>query len=153
VDAVAPDHPRHKLAFCVDQDVDFGIRAAVADFVSKIGSSRTWLLGPPQYFDIHNVPEEDTPGNHCTDEVGAFIEIYSSWPPWTVPREIDRQLFEDATALLTALETLSRERNLNFEVYYAGEVIGYVTDGKLDDVREMFLDEWERSFGASPTRT
>jgi hypothetical protein len=117
VDAVAPDHSRHKLAFYVDQDVDFEIRAAVAEFVSKIGSSRTWLLGPPQYFDIHKVSEEDTPEAHCSDDVDAFVEIYSGWPPWTVPREIDRQLFEEATALLTALETLSRERNLNFEVY------------------------------------
>jgi hypothetical protein len=152
MDTLSPDHPRHKLAFYVAQDVDFDIRAAVAEFVSKVGSSRSWLLGPPQYFDIHEVGEEDNPKAHCADDVGAFIEIYSGWPPWSVPRGIDRQLFDEATALLTALEEFSRERNLDFEVFYAGEVIGYVTDGKMDGVREMLLDEWERSFHASPTK-
>lgn len=153
MDTLGPDHPRHKLAFYVAQDVDFDIRAAVADFVTKIGALRTWLLGPPQYFDIHEVPEEDSPEAHCSDDVGAFIEIYSGWPPWTVPREIDLQQFEEATALLSALEDFSRERSLNFEVYYAGEVIGYITEGKMDGVREMLLDEWERSFSVAPTKT
>lgn len=148
---ISPNHPRETLAFYVDQDVDFEIREAVADFVQKVASSRTWTLGPPEYFDIHKVPEDQTSGDCCTDDVGASIEVYCAKPPWTVPREVDLQQFEESTELLTALEDFSRERGLNFEVYYAGEVIGYVTDGKMDGVCEMLLDEWERSLGVAPT--
>jgi hypothetical protein len=109
--AVSPDHPKHKLAFCVDQDVDFETRDAVANFVGKLASSRAWSLGGPEYFDIHKVPEDQTRGDHCTDDVGGFIEVYSGWVPWTVPPDIDKQQFEESTAFLTALEDFSRERS------------------------------------------
>lgn len=148
MDTVSPDHPRHKLAFYVDQDVDFEIREAVAHFVEKVASSRTWTLGAPEYFDIHQVPEDQTRGDCCTDDVGGFIEVYSGWPPWTVPREIDIQQFEEAKALLCALESFSRERSLDFEVHFAGEVIGHITDGSARGVREMLLDEWAHHSGS-----
>jgi len=45
----------------------------------------------------------------------------------TLPREIDLRHFDEATALLTALAECSRRLQLNFDVYYAGEVIGSVS--------------------------
>ena len=146
---ISPDHPRHKLAFYVDQEIDFEIRTAVADFVEKVAASRTWTLGPPEYFDIHEAPEDQTRGDCCTDDVGGFIEVYSGWSPWTVPRDIDIQHFEESTALVSALKIFSRERNLDIEVYFAGEVIGSISNGHADGVREMLLDPWAQSLGLS----
>jgi len=149
MEAISPHHPRHKLAFYVDQEVDFEIRAAVSDFVGRIASSRNWSLRAPEYFDIHKVPEDQTRGDCCTDDVGGFIEIYSGWPPWSVPREIDIRQFEEVKALLRALEAFSRERGLDFEVHFAGEVIGRVANGRTRGVQEMLLHEWGRSLGLS----
>ena len=42
MDAPSPDHPRHKLASYVAQDVDFEIRDSVVTFVVEIGASRAW---------------------------------------------------------------------------------------------------------------
>lgn len=145
-----PNHPRDKLAFYVAGDVDFDIRDAVAAFVVETGVSRAWTLGPPQYFDIHEVPDDHSHGTRCWDDVGGFIEVYSGRPPWTVPREIDLQQFEESVAFLTALEEFSCKRGLDFEVHYAGEVIGYVTEGRMEGVREMLLDEWKQSFEGHP---
>lgn len=67
-----------------------------------------------------------------------------------MPREVDLRQLEEATALLTALAGFSRTRGLDFEIYYAGEVIGYVTGGNMDEgVREVFLDGWKQFLGLS----
>lgn len=123
IDAVSPNHPRHQLAFYVDQDVDFEIR-----------ESRTWSLGAPGFFDIHRVPEDQTRGDCCTDDVGGFIEIYSGWPPWTVPREVDMQQYEEVRALLSTLEEFSRDRGLSLEIHFAGEAIGHIADGSMHGI-------------------
>ena len=103
------------------------------------------------YFDEHEVPEDQSRGAHCLDYVGGFIELYSTYPPWTLPREVDLRHFEEATALLTALEECSRRLQVNFEVYFADEVIGYVTDGEMDyGLREGLLNEWKRVLDQSP---
>ncbi len=84
------------------------------------------------------------------DYVGGFVEFYSTLPPWTLPREIEQQHFEEATALLAELEELSRNLRLNLQIYYANEVIGYINDGEMDEgVREAFLQEWMRSLEQS----
>jgi hypothetical protein len=150
-DQLAPDHPRHKLAFFVEANVDHTIREAVAEFVEHLGKARAWLLGAPRYVDEHEVPEDQTRGEHCADYVGGFIELYSAHAPWTVPRDLDLLQFAEATALMTAVEDCSRRLKLDFEIYYAGEVIGYVRNGQMvEGVREGFLDEWKHVLDQAP---
>lgn len=149
-DHLDPSHPRQQLAFFVVPPVDHAARAAVAVFVSNLGALRTWPLGPPQYIDEHEVPDDQSHGDLCVDHVGGFIEFYSTLPPWTLPREIDREHLEEATAVLTALEKFSRNMGLNFQIYYANEVIGYINNGAMDEgIREVFLEEWKRSLEQS----
>jgi len=141
------DHPRHRLAFFVTSSICHAVRTSIAEFVARLGKSRSWLLGPPRHIDEHEVPEDQTLGDCCVDHVGAFIEIYSTWPPWTVPREIDRQQLNDATALLAALVDFSIRERVSFEIEFADEMIGDVADGKMNGVRELLLDDWQRSLG------
>jgi len=144
-DQLDPNHPRQKLVFFVAGPVDDATRKAVAEFVGGVGETRNWLLGAPQHVSEHEVPEDQSHGEHCVDDVGAFLDLYSVHPPWTLPREIDLRHFDEATALLTALAECSRRLQLNFDVYYAGEVIGSVSGGEMDEgVREGLLGEWKR---------
>jgi hypothetical protein len=145
-----PDHPRHKLAFFVVEDVDDTIRAKVRDFVTSLGTSQDWLLGPPVFVDVLDEPEDDSHGDLPVEDVGGYIEMYSVRPPWTLPREVELQHLLEAKALLTALEEFARKSDLNFEVEFAGELIGAVTHGSMDaGLREGLLDEWHRHLGLS----
>lgn len=116
----------------------------MAEFVEPLGKARAWLLGTPRYVDEHEVPEDQSQGERCADYVGGFIEQYSAHAPWTVPRDLDLLQFEEATALMIAFEDCSRRLKLDFEIYYAGEVIGYVRNGQMvEGLREGFLGEWK----------
>jgi hypothetical protein len=57
-------------------------------------------------------------------------------------------MLDEATAFLTAVEDLSRTRQLDFEVAYGDEIIGYIKHGAMDEgLSEAFLDEWRRGLG------
>lgn len=147
---IAPDHPKRGLLFFVEQDVEDWIRSDVRDFVAELASSRRWVIGPPLFVDMREEPEDYSRGDLPRDIVGGYLEIYSALPPWTLPREVSLQHLEEVTALLSALEKLSSESVLNFEVEFGGELIGTVMGGKMDEGLSVgLLGEWRRSFGLS----
>jgi hypothetical protein len=146
--AISPDHPKLELFFFVSQGVDERVRSDVKDFVSELAGSRSWLLGPPRFADSRDEDPEETGEGPLVDAVGGYIEIYSAYPPWTLPREIELQHLEEATALLTVLEVFSKKRSLDFEVAFNNEVIGYVENGSMDEgLADVFLGEWRRGLG------
>jgi hypothetical protein len=148
---VSPDHPKLQLLFFVAQGLNEAIRSDVKNFVAELATSREWLLGPPCFADSRDEEVDEPDGGPPLDAVGGYLEIYSAYPPWTLPREIEIKHLEEVTALLTALETFSRKRALDFEVAFDNEIIGYVESGAMDDgLAEVFLGEWRRGLGLSP---
>jgi hypothetical protein len=144
---VSPDHPKLQLLFFVAQGVNERIRSDVKAFVAELATSRQWLVGPPSFADSRDEEVDESEGPPL-DAVGGFIEIYSAYPPWTLPREIELQHLEEVTTLLTALETFSQERALSFEIAFDNEIIGYVENGSMDEgLAEVFLGEWRRGLG------
>jgi len=141
-----PNHPKQKLLFFVAQDLYSCIRANVRDFVVyRLASLRPWLLGPPQFVDSVEEPEEPSGGDTRVETLGAFLEIYSALPPLNLPREVDLQHLEEVTALVSAIRDFSREHNLAFEFELDGKFVGAITGGEMDrSLSEGLLGEWRR---------
>jgi hypothetical protein len=146
--SVALNHPKLKLLFFVAQDLDDTIRANVRDFVLRLASLRHWLNGPPRFVNSRDEPSDASRGDMPVETVGGYLEIYSALPPWTLPRELDLQHFDEATALVNALRDFSREQNLAFELELGGRFVGAITDGEMDrSLAEGLRGEWKRQLG------
>jgi hypothetical protein len=113
---VDPNHPKQRLLFFIAQDFDGGIQATIRGFVLRLALLRRWLNGAPRFVDWHEEPLDATSEDQPIDTVGGYIEMYSAYPPWTVPREIELQHLDEVTTLVNALCELSREHNLAFEL-------------------------------------
>jgi hypothetical protein len=84
------------------------------------------------------------------ETLGGFLELYSAWLPLKLPQEIDRQQFEDVTALVAALRDFSREHSLVFEIELEGDFVGEITHGSMDTaLADCLLGEWGRRIGVS----
>src|SRR6266581_7595382 len=130
--SIAPNHPKRKLLFFVAQDLDDRIRANVREFVLGLASLRSWLNGPPRFVNSREEPLDTSRGDLPVETIGAYVEIYSALPPWTLPRDINLQHFDEVTALLKALCDFSRQHSLPIEFELDGELIGAVEDGEMD---------------------
>jgi hypothetical protein len=62
-----------------------------------LATPRPWLLGPPCYADSRDEDLKQFGEGPPLDAVGGYIEIYSAYPPWTLPREIELRHLEEAT--------------------------------------------------------
>src|SRR3989442_15628533 len=113
--SVAPNHPKQKLLFFVGKDLDASVRANVRNFVLSLASLRRWLNGPPRFVNTRDEPADTSRGDMPVETVGGYLEIYSARAPWTLPREIDVQHLDEATALVSALRDFSRQHSLAFE--------------------------------------
>jgi hypothetical protein len=145
---VDPNHPKQKLLFFVAQDLDGAIRANVRDFILQLASLRRWLNGPPRFVNSRDEPADSALGGLPFETVGGYLEIYPALPPWTLPRELDLQHFEEVSALVGALREFSREHSLAFELELGDTCVGVITDGEIDrPLAEGLLGEWERQLG------
>lgn len=146
-DSVSPDHPIFKLVFfCNSEDITDTIRDDIEKFLVELAPTRRWLLGPPRFFDEWQEVAGEPHEIQSFENLGGFLELYSSFPPWRQPRGMDFHQLEDATVFLTALEGFSAAKTLDFDVEYAGEEIGDVLAGKMDEgLAETFLGEWRRA--------
>jgi hypothetical protein len=146
--AVAPDHPKQRLLFFVAQEFDDGTQAIIRGFVLRLALLRRWLNGAPRFVDWHEEPLDPTSEDQPIDVVGGYIEIFSAYPPWTVPREIELQHLDEATTLVIAICELSREHNLAFELELDDKFVGSIVAGCMDaTLSEGFLGEWRRVLG------
>ena len=143
-----PNHPKRILLFFVAQDLDDSIRANVRDFVLRLASLRRWLNGPPRFVNSREEPADTSRGDMPVETVGGYLEIYSTLPPWRLPRELDLQHFDEVTVLVNAARDFSRDHRLSIEFELDGELIGAITDGEVDRaLAEGLLGEWKRHLG------
>jgi len=136
------------LLFFVAQDFDDGLQATIRGFVLRLALLRRWVNGPPRFVASHEEPPNRASGDGPIVTVGGCIEIYSAYPPWTVPREVDLQHLDEVTALVNAICELSREHNLVFELELDDTFVGSIAAGDMDrTLSEGLLGEWRRGLG------
>ena len=142
---ISADHPKQKLLFFVAQDVSDAVHTKVRDFVLKLALLRHWLNGAPRFVDVREEPLDVSRGDMPIETLGGYLEIYSALPPWTLPRDIDRQHLDEVTALVAALSEFSRRHSLAFELELDGTFVGTITGGECDrSLSEGLLAEWRR---------
>lgn len=147
---VSPDHPQLTLLFAIDADADDitedaidAMRAAIA----SLASSRSWTIAPPEFIDEEDNSSSTQPGDQPIVTVGGFVQLYSSFPPWgeRLPTTVDRAQYEEAKAIVDAMATYSREKQLDLVFEYEDEAIGYIERGAPDEGLTVgLLAEWDR---------
>lgn len=139
---------RQKFMFFVAQDVDGSIRSMITALIDDLKNSRRWLLGPPKFIDVVDEPENpevDQP----IETVGGVLDIYSALPPATLPIDIDRTHFSEVTSIVEALQKLSKEHGVAFELELDGVFVGSVNEGNVDrTLRTGLLDPWRQHLEA-----
>jgi hypothetical protein len=142
--ALDPDHPKHMLLFFLEQDIDDAIRQKMKEFVEQLAGIKEWVNGPPCFVNELQEAEDETP----LETVGGYIELYSGWSPWKVPREIDLQQLQDVEVLVAALCQFSRENNLFLLFELNGDSVGDIDHGVMDELlAEVLIGEWRRGLG------
>lgn len=145
---LAADYPKQKLLFFVAQDLDDTVRENVRSFVVRLGLLRHWLNGAPRFISSREDAAELSVGDTATETVGGFIELYSAYSSWTLPREIDKQHFEDVSALVDSLQEFSRQFDLALELELDGKFVGSIVTGETDrSLSDGLLGEWRRQLG------
>jgi len=136
------------LLFFLAQEFDDGIQVTIRGFVLRLALPRRWLNGAPRFVDFHEEPEDPSREDQPIDTVGGYIEIYSAYPPWTLPREIELQHLDEVTALVNALCDLSREHELAFELELDDKFVGSIVFGTMNVALSVgLLGEWRRVLG------
>lgn len=139
---------KQKFMFFVAQDIDDSIRLIITAFIDELKNSRHWLLGPPKFIDVVDEPENpevDQP----IETVGGVLDIYSALPPVTLPIDIDRTHFSEVTSIVEALQKLSKEHGVAFELELDGVFVGSVYDGNVDrTLQDGLLDPWRKHLEA-----
>ena len=147
--SVDPNHPKCVLLFFVAQDLNDSIRANVREFVLQLASVRRWLNGPPRFVNSREEPADTSRGDLPVETIGGYVEIYSTLPPWKLPREIERQQLDEVTALTNMVCDFSLKHDLSIEFEFNGELIGAIDDGKMDRaLTEGLIGEWKRKLEA-----
>jgi hypothetical protein len=135
---VRPDHPLDALEFFL-QDPSAQAASRFTTFLLDL-RQRSWTLRPPELVD------EQEEGSGCRN-LGGVLQVYCGHPPWgdKLPVDIDAAQFRETRELLQDLCSLSREMG-PFVVWFDGEEIGDIADGRIDrSLREGLLQEWERT--------
>lgn len=141
---IAPNHPRQKLVFYVVHDVTEEIRNKVGDLVKQLAGSRSWLISPPNFVNAIERAEEGT-NDSPVETVGGELEIYSALGPVELPKEVDRQHFEEVEEIVEAVRELSEKEELTFEFELGGTYVGAIEDGVIDrTLRIGLIDEWRK---------
>jgi hypothetical protein len=140
-------HPRQRLLFFVVSDIDETTRSAIRELVRELAASRPWVIGPPQYIDTREEPEDPTL-DEPIETVGGFLEIYSPQAPGSLPREVDLQHLAEVDALVEALRGFSRANDVAFELELDGTHVGAVESGDVSRTLAIgLIGEWRRQLG------
>src|SRR3954468_22234087 len=101
-------HPKRTLLFFVAQDLDNDMRANVRDFILHLASVRNWLNGPPHFVNSRDEPTDLARGDMAVETIGGYLQIYSTLPTSTLPREIELQQLDEVSALVNEVANFSR---------------------------------------------
>lgn len=113
-----------------DDDVD-ATRALVADLASG-----SWSAGPPEFVDDTDASSCTRPEDRPIRTVGVVLPVGEASDRPSTPRE-------EAASFVSALEVLSRERDLEFELQLGQTYVGTIRAGVADRlVQEGLLAEW-----------
>jgi hypothetical protein len=133
------DHPTDRLVATVEGPVPASVANSMRVLSQQLAGRRPWVLGPPELFD-----ESDARDGRS---LGFVLSIYTARPPWDKRMDpaIDRAHLNEAKELLGEICRISGELHVSFDVDFAGESIGTVEEGRLDESLEIgLIGEWER---------
>ena len=148
ISSVSADHPRQKLGFFIAQDVNDELRLKVREFIQQLAGTRHWLNGPPRFVDKTDETSSSDPDDLPIESLGGYIEIFSAWPPWNLPRDIDIQHLREVEDLVAALRHLSRQNGLAIELQLDEKFVGEIQSGEIDPLlADGLLGEWRRVLG------
>ena len=131
---MSADHPQLTLLFALEADhAEMTDEAAEAMriAVESLAASRPWTIAPPEF-----VYEEDD--SSCTEPddlpivtIGAFVKLYSSYPPWgeRLPIDIARAQYNEVKAIVDAMMAHSLSRHLDLVFEYDDEAVGFIEGG------------------------
>jgi hypothetical protein len=133
---VHQDHPIDHLVATV---AGTPAPASVADSIQALSQHwadrRQWVLGPPELVD-------DLDGRGWRS-LGFALPVRAARPPWR--GKIDRAHLDEAKEFLGAICRVSSVQNVTFAIDFAGETIGGIEDGVMDEsVERDLIGEWER---------
>src|SRR5688572_28866125 len=127
------DHPIDRLVTTVEGAVPASVANSMQALSEQLANGRQWVLGPPELFD-----ESDARGGRS---LGFALSIYTARPPWGegMDRTVDRAHLDEVKELLGGICRISGESNVSFIVDFAGESIGVVENGRMDESLEVGL--------------
>lgn len=133
------DHPIDRLVAVVEGPVSGSVADSMRVLSQELASQRQWVLGPPELFDETDVRD--------VRSMGFVLSIYTARPPWgeQMDRTLDRAHLGEVKELLGEICRISGERHVTFVVDFAGESIGTVYEGRMDESLNFgLIGEWER---------
>lgn len=148
---VAPDHPTVFVQFTLFRDHDDMVRDRLADLVDQLAGSRSWVVGPPEFFEEIHEPRPTRPEEDPEELVGCILEIYSEYEPLKLPADISLLHLEELETMVSALCVFSQITNTGFSVQYDGDDIGEIDQGEVDEssLRDL-VDDWRKVHGLPP---
>lgn len=144
-------HPIQTLQFIVDSEIQpqhvEQVRVAIEALAYK---KSKWVLGAPTFIDSIETSIHDRQGDQPIRTLGGMLHIYSATPPWchTLPKEIDRQHYEEVYFIVQQMRQLSEITRLTFAFELDGVSVGWIREGKMDKLLEIgLLSEWKKAVG------
>ncbi|WEF33958.1 hypothetical protein [Pseudoduganella chitinolytica] len=142
------DRKTELLLFFLVGDPAEGDRAEILKTIEEMSASRQWVLGPPRFVDT-----VDHSGTHPDDlpivTIGGALELYSASAA-ELSRDIDRLHLEEVECIVDRIQSLSAERNLEFEFELDGQYVGTIDCGNVDDtLAKGLIEEWRNHINAS----
>jgi hypothetical protein len=129
------DHPIDRLSAMVEGRTSGPVADAMRVLSQQLARRRHWILGPPELLNESGGPP------------GFVLSIHTARPPWGEEMDpaIDRAHLDEVKDLLGEIGRFSDEHHVSLVVEFAGEEIGTVEDGHLDEALTIgWIGEWER---------
>lgn len=138
------DHPIDRLVVAVAGEAPASLATAMRASARQLASRRSWILGPPEFFDESGLRDGRS--------MGVVLSIYTALPPWNedLDRQVDRDHLEEVKELIREVCRISDEHNVSFVFDFAEESIGMVEFGQMDNSLNVgLIGEWERILNES----
>jgi hypothetical protein len=138
------DHPIDRLVVAVAGEAPESLATAMRASARQLASRRTWIIGAPEFFD----ELEPRDGR----SLGFVLSVYTALPPWNedLDRQVDRDHLEEVKELIREVSRISDEHDVSFIFEFAGELIGMVEFGQMDNSLKVgLIGEWERILNES----
>jgi len=145
--SINSNHPKQQFAFFITSELDERAVVDLKHLIKTISLEREWVLGPPEFFD-----EVDEPENPEIDDeirtVGGILNIYSAMPPWRLPKEIDEKHFLEVKLIIDSLLLFSNINKCEIEFEIDGVHVGTIQNGIANNlITKGLLDEWKNGIG------